>query len=237
MAFNVQGLGRNSVSANEPIVTLTDPTVVGCFREFNYYTADTQATVSASGYFNSSTAYDDMGSYVVTGDYINVYSSTDGSRCRYRFTNTSGVVTTSFINGYVQATVEPTLTAFLAAYTTPITVIAAPGANRQLIFLGAQVTVEYGSAGFANGGAMHIQYTTTTAGAGTKASATAASTVLTNISADSTFTLIPAAVVNTAVADVVNVPLCFSNATAVWINGTAAELTISAAAFIVPANY
>lgn len=231
MAFTIQNWCRASASANEPLYTLADASVSGCFRDYNYYTADSQATVSVASYFDS-VAYD-----LVSGDYINVYSSTDSSKCQYRVTNTSGVITLSFIGGFVQATVAPTLAAFIAMYTTPVTILAAPGANRQLVFQGAQVTVDYGSAALAAGGAGHIQYATTTAGAGTKASATVAATVFTNIAADSSFTFIPAAVINTAVASVVNQPLCLSCATQDFTGGTADVFTVSASAFIVPALY
>ena len=234
MAFSVQNWARSSVSAAEPIVTLADASVVGCFREYNYYTADSQSTVSASGYFNAGTAYNGVGTEVVTGDYVNVYSTTDSTLSVYRLTNTSGVITTSFVSGTVSARVAATAAQINAMYTTPITLLAAPGANRQYIFLGANVTIDYGSAQFASGGAMHVQYATTTAGGGTKASATVADTVLTGITADSSFTFIPAAVVATAVASIVNQPLCLSNATGVFTTGTGSTAVIGITAAIVP---
>ena len=69
MAFTIQNWARASVSGNEPIITLQSAVVEGCFREYSYYSPiDTQATVSASGYFNK------VAQDVTTGDYIKVYS-------------------------------------------------------------------------------------------------------------------------------------------------------------------
>ena len=83
--FQIQSWARASVSANEVLQTANN-IVVGCFREYNYYSpVDTQATCSASGYFNN-VAFD-----LITGDYIKIYSASEGSLVTYYVTNSQGV--------------------------------------------------------------------------------------------------------------------------------------------------
>lgn len=224
MAYNVQGVGRASVSTNEPIVTLDDASVVGCFREYNYYTADSQDTVSASGYFNAGTAYQGMSEEITTGDYIKVYSSTDDSLIRYRLTNTAGVVTSAMVGGFIESTTAITAAQIIAMYTTPVELLAAPGASRVLVLESVVLapsnvlTTDYTS-----GGAVHVQYTATTAGGGTLASGTVAATEFTADAETTTSLFLPVSASGesgTAAQLIPNAPLCLSNATGVFATGT-----------------
>ena len=95
MAFTLQTWGRASVSANEPISTLQDASVIGAPRIYTYDSADTQATIAASGYFNLAVANQGVAPDLVTGDIIMVYSSSDGTWIWYSVTNTAGVITTA----------------------------------------------------------------------------------------------------------------------------------------------
>ncbi len=218
MAFLIQNWCRASTSANEPVTTLTSGVIVGCFRQYNYQTADAEATVSASGYFNS-VAYD-----LVTGDYINSYSSTSLSNMLYRVTNTSGVITVTVVNGYVSTVTAITAAQIIAMYTTPITLVAAPGANRILVLestvLAPSNTL---TTDFTGGGVVFVQYTATTAGGGLAASGTIAATEFTSDAETTTSIFTPLTTSgNSAVAATLipNAPLCLTNATGVFAAGT-----------------
>lgn len=99
MALTIQNWGRVSVSANEPIETLQDASVIGAPRLYSYITADSQATLAASGYFNAGVANQGVSTDLVTGDIIVAESTGDGTTAFYMVTNTSGVITTSVFNG------------------------------------------------------------------------------------------------------------------------------------------
>jgi len=77
MTFNVQGWGRSDRTAANPIYILSDGTATGTFKQFNYYSADTLAVISADGYFDS------IFPELSVGDIITVYSSTDLETATY----------------------------------------------------------------------------------------------------------------------------------------------------------
>lgn len=229
MAFTIQNWARASVSANEPLVTLADASISGCFRQYNYYSADSQASIAASGYFDD-VAYD-----IVTGDYVNAYSSADGNNIVYRLTNTSGVITASALPGssVAQGSLSLTAVQFIAGYATPILALAAPGANRVYSNVRAQFSLDYGSAQFANGGAIGFQFGNSANLAGTKVTSTLAGASLNALTADSVWELIPVAVAPVASASAVNQGIYLSNDTAAFTAGTAATFIIKVQADIV----
>lgn len=99
MALTIANWGRVSVSANEPIETLQDSSVIGAPRLYSYITADSQATAAASGYFNAGVANQGVSTDLVTGDIIIIESTGDGTTAFYMVTNTDGVITTAVFNG------------------------------------------------------------------------------------------------------------------------------------------
>lgn len=234
MAFLLQNWARASVSGNEPITTLASAVVVGCFREYNYYTADTQAVVAASGYFNLGVAYSGVANDLVTGDLIKVYSTTDGSLATYIVTVTAGVVTVLAISTSVQASVTLTAAQVNGADAAPVQILPAPGAGRMYVLDNSGFSLVY-VAQFANGGAQGLQYGNTAALGGIKATATLAGATFAGLVASSTYTLIPVSVAPTAAANMVNQGIFFSNDTAPFINGAGSTLIVSARARIVPA--
>lgn len=72
------------------------------------------------------------------------------------------------------AAVPVTSTAFKAMYVTPIELVAAPPANFLLVLESSQVLMSYNTTQYADGGVVHIQYDSTTLGAGIIASTTQA---------------------------------------------------------------
>jgi hypothetical protein len=228
MAFLIQNWCRASASANEPLYSLASSVIVGCFREYNYYTADSQATASASGYFNLGVAYSGVANDIVTGDYVNVYSSADGNKVEYRLTNTAGVITSAIAAGSysVSATLSLTAAQFIAGYAAPILALAAPGANRMITNVSAAFAMTYGSAQFAAGGAVGFQYGNTANLGGTKVTTTLAGATLDGLTASSAWTLIPAVVAPVATATGVNAGVYLSNDTAAFTTGTGATFVI-----------
>ena len=229
MSFSLQNWCRASASANEPLYTLADASIVGCFREYNYYTADSQATVSASGYF------DDVNYDIVTGDYVHVYSSSSGNKVSYRLTNSSGVISSAIVDGSYVASATLSLTAaqFIAGYAAPIVALAAPGANRMYTNVRAVFALTYGSAQFAAGGAIGFQYGSSANLAGTKVTGTLAAASLNALTANSVWTLIPAAIAPVASATGVNAGIYLSNDTAAFTTGTGASFIIQVSANVV----
>jgi Repeat of unknown function (DUF5907) len=99
MPFSIQNWGRVSVSANEPITTLQDLSVIGAPRVYSYISADTQVAIGASGYFNDGVPNQGVAPDLVTGDIIIVESSEDGTVVFNSVTNTDGVITIANFNG------------------------------------------------------------------------------------------------------------------------------------------
>ena len=221
MALTIQSWCRASASANEPLNTVGP---VGCFREYNYYTADSQLVVAASGYFNGGSAYKGLSADLVTGDFVNVYSSDDSSLMKYRVTNTSGVVTSLLMGGSIQSVTALTAAQINGMYGAPVVLLAAPGADRVLILESViLVPADALTTDYAAGGAVHIQYNATINGGGLIASGTVAAGEFTS-DAETTMSLFHPLTTsgNDAVAGtkVENEGLYLSNATQAFTTGT-----------------
>lgn len=231
MAFTLQNWARASVSALEPSQTLTSGVVIGCFREYNYFSPiDTQATVEASGYFNS-VAYD-----IATDDLVRVFSFTENTYVTYQLVNTSGVITAVQIGAATsKGRLALTAAQLIAGYAAPIAIpgLAALGANLMYSNVFAQFSWTYGSAQFTTGGNLGIQYGNTVNLGGVKATSVFTNTQVNGIAANSVGALIPVTVVPTASANVVNQGLFLSNDTAAFAVGTGTTLIIEVQAQIV----
>lgn len=234
MALTIQNWARSSVSGNEPIYTLADASITGCFREYNYYTADTQATVAASGYFNAGVTGGGVAYDLVTGDSVKVYSTTDGTWATYRITNTAGVITSSVVASNVRAATSLTAVQLIAGYAAPILMLAAPGANRMYTDVSAQFVFTYGSAQFTTGGNLGIQYGSTANLGGTKCTSVLTNTQVNGIAASSIGAVIPVTVAPTASASIANTALYLSNDTAAFAVGTGTTILVNVNARIVP---
>lgn len=172
MAFTIQNWGRSSVSANEPSESVTPgggaAVYWGSMREYNYYSpTDLQATVAASGYFNS-VIYD-----LAVGDIIKVYSSTQGSIISYVVTSVANsTVTVSPVDGALVASGVITSAQVLAGlYANPVLLIGAPGANKMIVVNNAVLSIVYATTQYQNGGAIRFQYDSTIHAGGVNACA------------------------------------------------------------------
>lgn len=103
-------------------------------------------------------------------------------------------------------------------YVTPVQLVAAAGAATLLEVADFALEVNYGAAQFASGGAVAIQYDSTTLGAGAPASATIAAATINGIAADSVVGASGSLAVATA-AVTVNKGLYLSNATGAFTTG------------------
>lgn len=109
----------------------------------------------------------------------------------------------------------------IAMYTTPVVLIAAPGAGKSIVVQKVAFTIVRTSTAFTGGGAAIVQYAATANGGGTQAlDSTLASTVITG-SAGTTVSFRNGAIVSDAASTVTqNIGLYISNATAVFAAGT-----------------
>lgn len=129
----------------------------------------------------------------------------------------TGAVTVS--SSLIQtATVDISAALFKGLYATPQQLVGAGGANTQIILHQALFFLDYGSAQYTGGGAVHIQYDNTGSGAGTKASGTIANTGINAATADSSWQLSGTQAV-AATSTTINKGLFLSNASADFADG------------------
>jgi hypothetical protein len=109
----------------------------------------------------------------------------------------------------------------IAMYTTPVQLIAAPGAGKSIVVAKAAFTIVRTSTAFTGGAAAIVQYDSTANGGGTQAlDSTLASTVITG-AAGTTVSLRNGAIISDlASTSIQNKGLFISNGTAVFAAGT-----------------
>lgn len=112
-----------------------------------------------------------------------------------------------------------TLAEFIAGYTAPTELIAAPGAGKKIIIHRASLAINYGGTVLANGGAMSLQYDSTIHAGGTQATGTIAAATLIGATADTSFGFTP---VDTTLLDsaTVNKSITLATATGDFTGGT-----------------
>ena len=109
-----------------------------------------------------------------------------------------------------------TLAQILAAHTTPVSIIPAPGAGNMILVQSATLNLIYGSAAYSGGGAAQLSYGTALT---YPATATWAATDFTNLSANQSDTVAGAAAV-AASTNFINKAITYSNAGANFTVGT-----------------
>lgn len=149
-----------------------------------------------------------------TGGTANVEEITLGNGLD--FASTTLELKPSYLN-----VVEVSLTAaqFNGMYATPVSVIAAPGANKVIIVNHSILNMTYGSAQFAAGGAVGLQYGNSAHLAGPAASATEAATDFTGASASTLFRFGGGLSTGAAVSSAANAAVYISNATGAFTTG------------------
>jgi len=186
------------------LVSDTSPTIVS---------AQFQITVGAGAVGTSNLADDAVTTAKIDDEAVtsvkiapNTIASTDIATDVIQYVNVP--VTAAQVNG---------------AYATPFVLIAAGGANTLIRIHDVTIELDYGSAQFAGGGAMALQYDNTANGAGVLASAALAAATLNGFTADSVVGLAGAAAAGTAAATV-NKGIYLSNLTGAFTTGTGSVL-------------
>jgi hypothetical protein len=110
-------------------------------------------------------------------------------------------------------------------YVAPFELVADPTATEMVILHGIKIDEDYGGTVFANGGAIHVQYDSTTLGAGPKATDTFAAATFIGFVADTHFGLTP---VQTGLADATTIGkgLYLSNATGAFTGGAGSAFIV-----------
>ena len=203
MTFQIQNFARVSVSANEDITDIqstiakdseTQQRLIidtqGCFRKHHYFSkvrnlpgsatnpatviGDNQATIATPGYFDA--IVNDLQQY----DLIEVYSAFDGSRATYMVTalnSTTPKVSVSLLNSNNLASKLFVRADILGMYTAPVVVI--PAVAGSIIVVDSAIFKSSAGTAYGDGGVIFLQYGNTANGGGTKATGTAAATLLT----------------------------------------------------------
>lgn len=117
------------------------------------------------------------------------------------------------------AQVALTLAEFIAGYSAPKLLVAAPGSGKKIILHRASLAINYGGTVLAAGGAASIQYDSTVHAGGTQATGTQAAATLIAATADTSFGFTP---VDTTLTDstTLNKGLYWAMATADFTGGT-----------------
>ena len=207
MAFTVQNFALASVGGNQPLTLLSNGTYIGCFRDHNYHTQDSQQLVVAAGYFNL------VANVIATGDYVNVYSTLAGVYVKYRPTNTNNVITAVALDVTLENSVLVTAAQLTAAFTTPVQLLPGLGAIYAYALSSVTCFVTYGGTQLTSGGKLGIQYGSAPSLGGILATNTIAGNDMRAIAANSAFILIPAAVAPSPVSGAVNTGLFLTNDT------------------------
>jgi len=186
--------------------------------EYAQVTAVSSTTVTVA-VFNAVLGAGSVGTANLAANAVTTAKITDANVTDAKMaanTLTSASIATDVIQ-YVKVPV--TAVQLNAGYATPFVLIAAPGANKLIRIHDVTLEVDYGSAQFANGGALALQYDSTANGAGVLASAALAAATLNGFAADSVVGLAGAAAAGAATA-MVNKGIYLSNLTAAFTVGT-----------------
>lgn len=239
MAFDLDNWVRVSASAAEPTGLLQDGTTkIGGPRIYSYITADSQATVSASGYFGSASTPNVSGD-IVTGDIVVVNSTSDATVVWYTLTNSNSygslpyggtITSTAFSNSSSSgvsnfASGNLTLGDTTSLFSVGKQLVAAPGAGLVHLIDKFELNAIFGSAAYTAGGVISVQYgSTINAGGTTATSSTIAASVLTSLAAN-TLVGLTGLLAATASSSMINKPLYLVNATADFATGTGCSAT------------
>jgi len=220
MAFLIANWGRASVSANEPILSLTSGTVVGAPRIYTYYSADSQVTIAAANYFAA--VVNDL----AVGDIIIAYSSSGLSTVQYQVSSLTpaSALISVVISGFgsmIKAQGSFLSAAFINSGAVPIQLLPAPGANRLIVVSDFTLEIIFGAAQYANGNPVGLEYGNTANLGGTAASPTIAAASINGVAANSSYVRVPGALAISVVAAVVNqgIFLSYNQGGAAFITG------------------
>lgn len=215
MAFLETGWGKVSTNLNQPIVTLDNAVVVGAPTFYAYQSAtDDLATIGANNYFSSKVNELSAGDVIfcVGSDGYVFRDVTLVTVAQPPLVNTSALsaagavgtgnidalaVTTAKIadDAVTSAKVDPTLIQYVAVpmttaqvkgmYAVPYLLVAAAGANTEIVLHRSEVVFDYVAAQYLAGGPVAIQLDSTANGAGILMSSVISAATINGFAADS----------------------------------------------------
>jgi len=229
MTFNKDNWARVSDAMNTGGVTV-DGVIYNAPAAFTYRSAgDNSATIAAADYF-AGAVYDLAVGDVLTcqgSDTLQTLSVAAISRSAGTITTSIASVATVANDSITSAKMDQLLlkyvavpisaAAFNGAYATPVELVAAQGANTLLVLDRVQLLMTYGSAAFAAGGVLSVQYDSTANGAGVIASTTLAAATFQGTVSEA-FAL-NAGVVDQPFSTCVNKNLSLSNVSGAYTTG------------------
>lgn len=182
----------------------------------------TYAQITATGYLfdQSSNIYAaNLGPFEwQAGDIALVYYNSDETAFFNVDTSTDSLLPFSPGQALLQyATVDITAAQFNGMYAAPKLLLAAPGANNLYVVERAVLAMTYGSAAYASGGVVALQYDSTVNGAGVPATATVAAAAF-QATASTSF-MLQGALSAAAFTTTVNKGLYLSNQTGAFTTG------------------
>jgi hypothetical protein len=117
-----------------------------------------------------------------------------------------------------QAIIPLTLAQLQGMYAAPVPILPAPAAGQLILVKSALLNITYGSAAFAGGGAIQLQYGNTVHGGGVAASTSVSAASLIAVAANESLLFSPPASIISAGA--IGAGIWLSNATAAFTGGT-----------------
>jgi len=229
MSFNLVNWARSTESMNTGGVTV-DSVIINAPAIFTYRSADdNSATIAGANYFADAVydlAVDDV--LMCQGsDTFQVLSVAAIDRAAGTITTDITSVSTVANDSITSAKMDQLLLKYVAVpisaaafngmYVTPIQLVAAQGADTLLVLDRVQLLMTYNSAAYAAGGVAHVQYDSTTLGAGIIASTTLAAATFQGTVSEA-FSL-NAGVVDQPFSTAVNKGLYLSNITGAYTTG------------------
>lgn len=187
-----------------------DPQIVRVVTTDNIVTATTAAYLTAQA---TNIALLNNGAFQWKTDDTILMNYNGGSA----FFNYDATNLTFVAQGVVQAQVRLTAAQVLGMYATPVNIIPSPGTGKLILLGRITGTVLYGTAQYAAGGALGLEWGNVTHAAGPAASTTLAAATLNGYTASNTFELTPD---NTdALANTIGLGVYLSNATGAFTTG------------------
>lgn len=197
-----------------------------CVAIVRVITSDSLSTVGSANYLlnqASNIVAANSGAFSWEANDVVLVNASDGDDLYTLSANQNSLILIG--SGSQQVSIPLTAAQINGMYAAPVFVLAAPAAGTINLVQTALLNVVYGSAAFASGGAIALQYKNTVNGGGVGATATVSAATLTGVSANESILFTPPATILSANA--IAQPLYLSNASAPFTTGTGATATLN----------
>lgn len=212
----------------------------GIAPNFRYMTtSDSLQTIMTPGYLNNPSL---EAVPLSSGDVIQcLYSVNTSTRTStygvftVNIAKATGVITLTNWSSALSTSTILTAAQINGMYAAPVLVVPAPGAGRAIVVNGLAWNFVYGSAAFASGGVVTLQYGSTVHAGGTLTTTGIAAASVIGVTANSLLTDTAIPIVATS-ANTVNAGIYISNATGAFTTGTGTTSTLTVFYTIIPAT-